>query len=132
MLCNCLEALRLIPEVEWRRLCPCAGFESVRVFETTLLHFTPPRAYYARNSGLSIVFMDFFRGWKNENLEAARAAHGAVVAGLAAGIDRALLLVFEKLNQFRDGGFLDSKSFLAGMIDQLRAADCGLRTVSLS
>ena len=45
-----------------------------------------------------------------------------MVAGLAAGIDRALLLVFEKLNQLRDGGFFDSKSFLAGMLNQLRAA----------
>jgi hypothetical protein len=62
----------------------------------------------------------------------ARAAHGAVVTGLAAGIYRALLFVFEKLNQLRDGGFLDSKSFLAGMLNHLRAADCGLRTVSLS
>lgn len=131
MLCNCLEALRLIPELSEDDGALCAGFESVRVFETTLLHFTPPRAYYAGNPGLSIVFMDFFRGWKNKNLEAARAAHGAVVAGLAAGIDRALLLVFEKLYQLRDGGFLDAKSLLAGMLNQLRAAGGRLRTVPL-
>jgi len=67
--------------------------------------------------------MDFFPGWKNKDSEAARAAHGAVVAGLAAGIDRALLFVFEKLDQLRDGRFFDSKSLLAGMLNQLRIAD---------
>lgn len=132
MLCNCLEALRLIPELSGDDCALRAGFEFVCVVETTLLHFTPPRAYYAGNSGLSIVFTDFFRGWKNKDLEAARAAHGAVVTWLAAGIDRALLLVFEKLNQLRDGGFLDSKSLLAGMLNQLRAADRRLGTVSLA
>ncbi|HKR21196.1 MAG TPA: hypothetical protein VJS17_01330, partial [Pyrinomonadaceae bacterium] len=44
--------------------------------------------------------------------ETAGAAHGAVIAGLTAGIDRALLFVFEELNQFRNGGLFNSETFL--------------------
>ena len=47
--------------------------------------------------------------------EAARAAHGAVVAGLAAGIDGALLLILEEFDEFRDRGFFNAKTFLAGV-----------------
>ena len=42
-----------------------------------------------------------------------------MVAGLAAGIDRALFFVFEKLDQFRDGGLFDAESFLTWMGDLL-------------
>jgi hypothetical protein len=42
-----------------------------------------------------------------------------VVAGLTAGIDGALLLALEKLDEFRDCGFFDAESFLAGMIGRL-------------
>ena len=42
-----------------------------------------------------------------------------MVTRLAAGIDGALLLVLEKLDEFRDCGFFDAESFLAGMIGRL-------------
>jgi hypothetical protein len=50
-----------------------------------------------------------------------------VIAWLSAGIYRALLFVLKKLDKFRHGSFFDGKSFLAGVIDQWRIADCGLR-----
>jgi len=105
----------------------CAGFESVRVVEATLLHFTPPAHTTPVIRGCQYFLWIFF-GEEELGSEAARAAHRAVVAGLAAGVDRALLFVFEELNQLRDGGFLDPKSFLAGMLNQLRIEDWGLRT----
>jgi len=50
------------------------------------------------------------------NSEPARAAHRAVVARLAARVDRALLFFLEELNQFSNRRFFDTKAFLAGMI----------------
>ena len=38
-----------------------------------------------------------------------------MIAGLAAGIDCALLFVFEEFDQFRDGRFFNSEALLAGM-----------------
>src|SRR5207237_3709182 len=73
-------------------------------------------------------------------LEPSPAAHRAMIAGLAAGIDGALLLVFKKLHQFGNGCFVDTEALLAGMGNGLRTstpaglpgrgprvADCGLR-----
>ena len=43
-----------------------------------------------------------------------------MVARLAAGIDRALLLVLEELNQFGNRGLLNAEAFLARMVCWLR------------
>lgn len=59
--------------------------------------------------------MDFFRGLEIGRSEPARAAHGAVVAGLAARIDGALLFILEEFDEFRDRGFFNAKAFLAGV-----------------
>jgi len=40
-----------------------------------------------------------------------------MVAGLAARFDGALLFILEKLDQFGNGSFLDTKALLAGMFD---------------
>ena len=48
-----------------------------------------------------------------------------MVAGLTAGIDRALLFGFEKLDQLGHGGFFDAESFLARMVGYLRARLAG-------
>ena len=41
-----------------------------------------------------------------------------MVAGLAARFDRALLFILEKLNQFSNGSFFDTKALLAGVFDR--------------
>ena len=56
----------------------------------------------------------FASGWKQTS-ESARAAHLAVVAGLAAGLYRTSLLFLEEINQFGNGCFLDAELLLAGM-----------------
>jgi len=50
-----------------------------------------------------------------------------VIAGLAAGIDRALLFILEELDQFRDDSFINPEAFLAGMLCKLQTANGGLR-----
>ena len=99
----------------------------VRVAKATLLHFTPPAHTTPVIQGCQYFLWIFF-GREELGSESARAAHGAVITGLATGIDRALLFAFEKLNQLRDCGLFDSESFLAGMLNQLRIEDWGLRT----
>jgi hypothetical protein len=55
-----------------------------------------------------------------------------MVAGFARGIDCALLFVLKKFDEFRDGRFVNAKSFLTWMIRELRMAEFGLRTFGSS
>ena len=95
---NFHEALRLIRKTSGDGSAICA---SSKLGWCRFGHFTPLRstsAYYARNSGLSMLFIDFFAPpgesvrplggsrWSARS-EATRTTHGAVVAGLPAGID---------------------------------------------
>lgn len=52
-----------------------------------------------------------------------------MIAGLAAGIHRTLLLVLEKLNQLRYGRFFDAEAFLTRMFDHRRIVNCAMRIV---
>src|SRR5438552_1041962 len=56
------------------------------------------------------------------SLKPSPTAHRAMIAGLAAGIDGALLLVFKKLHQFGNGCFVDTEALLAGMGNGLRTS----------
>ena len=49
--------------------------------------------------------------------KATRAAHGAMVAGFAAGLNAANLLFFEVVDEFGDHRFFHAKLFLTGMRD---------------
>ena len=47
--------------------------------------------------------------------ETAGAAHGAVIAGFAAGFEGAGLFVLKEVDEFGDGRFFNSKTFLTRM-----------------
>ena len=59
--------------------------------------------------------MDILAEATEPGLEPPRAAHRAMVAGLAAGFHAASLFALKKINEFADRRFFNTESLLTGM-----------------